>query len=75
MTQNLYLSLNTGFCRLEGNHLPLGAKAEYRFKPQISFQAGYDPPTAPCFTGQQTIIGFVPTPSQWSLSLLHSWRF
>jgi translocation and assembly module TamB len=75
LTNSLYLSVNTGFCQLQ-NRLALGAKAEYRFKPQISLQAAYDPPTAArCVEGQQNVVGFVPTPPQWSLSLLHSWRF
>jgi hypothetical protein len=75
LTSNLYLGVNTSFCQFQNSRVALGANVEYRFKPQISLQAGYEPPSSHCVEGSQTVVGFVPTPSQWSLSLLHSWRF
>jgi translocation and assembly module TamB len=80
---NLFLSVNTGLCQFTGNNTPtlnslVGAKVEYRFKPTLSTQIAYDPPTygrtGACGQGQ-SIIGLVPTPGQFSLGFFHTWRF
>lgn len=77
-----YLSLNTGLCQFDPNFQSsnplsgLGAKVEYRFQPAFSTQIAYDPSTfaRTCSPGQ-SIIGLVPTPGQFSLSLHHTFRF
>ncbi len=78
----MYLSLNTGLCQFENNAQSsnllsgVGAKVEYRFDPKLSTQLAYDPATATrtCSPGQ-SIIGIVPTPNQFSVSLHHTFRF
>lgn len=80
---NIFLSVNTGLCQFNPDFAGgrnvltgLGAKLEYRVRPELSFQTAYDPPTASrtCGVGQ-TGIGFVSTPQIFSFSLSHSWRF
>ncbi len=81
---NVYLNVNTGLCQFNsdfnGGRLNLltglGAKAEYRFDPTLSVQVAYDPPTAnrTC-SQQQSVVGLVNTPSQFSFSLSHTWHF
>ena len=80
--KSVFVSANVGFCQFQQtqggfNALnALGAKAEYRFKPDLSLKLSYDPPTASrVCTGQQVITGFQQTPWQLGLSLLHMWRF
>ena len=84
LTSDLYLSVNTGLCQLDANFqgsrsalTGVGAKAEYRFKPNLSLQLAYDPPTAnrTCNDAQQSIVGLVPTPLNFSLAFSHTWRF
>jgi translocation and assembly module TamB len=85
LTNNLYLNVNTGgFCPTADanggakfNPLSgLGAKLEYRFKPELSMQFAYDPPTISRTCNlNQNISGFVQTPSQIAFSLSHAWRF
>ncbi len=84
VTSKLYLNVNSGLCQLQnspGNRnalTGLGAKAEYRFKPTLSLDLAYDPPTASrtCNAdGQQSIVGLVPTPPNFSLAFSHTWRF
>lgn len=79
-----FLSVNTGLCQFDPSYTSsnfsalsgLGAKVEYRFRPSLSTQIAYDPATAArtCSAGQ-SLIGVVPTPQQFSLSLHHTWRF
>jgi hypothetical protein len=79
---NFYVNVNTGFCPASDasgrlNLLSgLGAKVEYRFDPRLSAQFAIDPPTLTrtCSLGQN-ISGFVSTPTQFSFSLSHAWRF
>ena len=83
VSNNLFLSVNTGLCQFSPNTAPIalntlvGAKVEYRFLPTLSTQIAYDPPaygrTGSCGTVQS--IGFVPTPGQFSLGFFHTWRF
>jgi translocation and assembly module TamB len=81
VTSNLSLNVNTGLCQFQGTRsalVGLGAKAEYRLKSSTSVQLAYDPPTASrtCSTdGQQSIVGLVPTPPNFSLAFSHTWRF
>jgi translocation and assembly module TamB len=77
ITKNIYVSANAGFCGIaQGTLNAFGAKAEYRFKPELSFQAAYDPPTKERTCSiEQSIVGLVPTPGQFSFSLFHTWRF
>jgi translocation and assembly module TamB len=78
LTNNIYVSANAGFCGIaQGQFNSFGAKVEYRFLPSHSLQAGYDPPTRQrsCAAGEQSIVGLVPTPGQFSFSLSHTWRF
>jgi translocation and assembly module TamB len=81
-SNNIYLNVNTGLCQLAEtggrfNALNgLGGKIGYRFDPTLSLQVAYDPSTSSRTCSQsQSIIGFVPTPPQFSFSLSHTWRF
>src|SRR5581483_510597 len=78
---NVFLSVNTGFCTLatgQGFNARdnVGAKAEYRFDPRLSMSLSYDPGTSnrSC-NATQDFINFVRTPSQFSFSLSHTFRF
>lgn len=80
--KNVSLSANVGFCQFHESTAnfnalnALGAKAEYRFKPDLSLKLSYDPPAAQrACTGQTVITGFQQTPWQLGLSFLHTWRF
>ena len=55
----------------------LGAEAQYRFNSTWSTRVGYDPGTQArvCYGAEQDFINFVRTPSQFSFSLLQTWRF
>ncbi|MEP6493181.1 MAG: translocation/assembly module TamB domain-containing protein [bacterium] len=84
LKNNLYLAVNTGLCQFSseanGGRLDafnsLGAKIEWRFRPELSVQAAKDPPSGARTCGPGQIgIGFVPTPPVYSFSLSHSWRF
>lgn len=83
--KDLFVGVNTGFCQfatpgqsgLDVRQL-LGAKVEWRFAPQranTALKLSYDPPASSRICGQQSIVGFVNTPSQLGLSFSHSWRF
>ncbi len=82
LTDKAFVSLNTGLCQFETNFQSasllsgVGAKVEYRFAPSFSTQFAFDPATATrtCSAGQ-SIIGIVPTPNQFSVSLHHTFRF
>jgi len=78
----MFLSLNTGLCQFDpqftqSNLLSgVGAKVEYRFKPEFSTQIAVDPSTtARTCSGGQSIIGIVPQPQNFSFSLHHTFRF
>jgi hypothetical protein len=83
--QNLYLSVNTGFCqfneqngaRLNNAFTNLGAKVEYRgLGPKFGMQLAYDPASEKrSCTGGQSIFGLAPSPPNFSFSLSHVWRF
>jgi translocation and assembly module TamB len=81
---DLYLGVNTGLCGIErvreGSLSGFGVKAEYRFRPDLSFQATYDPAAlsrTSCLNdnGQQALLGLIPSPSQFSFAVRHTWRF
>jgi hypothetical protein len=81
----LFFSFSAGLCQLDPrgpnrvpNQTPLdafGGKLEYRFAPDLSLQTGREPSTQARYCGSGPLLGTVGTPSQWSLSLLKSWRF
>ncbi|HEY9229053.1 MAG TPA: translocation/assembly module TamB domain-containing protein [Gemmatimonadaceae bacterium] len=78
--KNVFLAVNTGFCGFQSGQTfdpskALGAKVEYRFDPRLNLKLAYDPPTAGRVCNQQSIIGLVPAPPQFSLSFSHRWRF
>ena len=81
------MSLSAGICQLDPSYQNSNAelldfangvsgKFEYRFSPTASLKAGREP-SARTLNCNQQISGraFVPTPSQWGLSLFKSWRF
>jgi hypothetical protein len=82
---NLFFSVSAGLCQFDlrgGNRAQnqsaldaFGGKLEWRFKPDVSLQTGREPSTAARSCGSGPLLGTVGTPSQWSLSLLKSWRF
>jgi hypothetical protein len=82
---NLFLSVNTGFCqfqeqngaRLNNALTNLGAKVEYRvLGPKLAVQLAYDPSSEKrSCTGGQSIFGLAPAPPNFSFSLSHVWRF
>jgi hypothetical protein len=82
---NLFLSVNTGFCqftdpngaRLNNALTNVGAKVEYRvLGPALAVQLAYDPASEKrSCTGGQSIFGLAPAPPNFSFSLSHSWRF
>lgn len=76
--RNLFLGVNAGYCQFAKLDVQgLGAKVEYRFRPDISLQAAYDPATVN--TGQnctsQGFLGLVPSVPQFSFSVHRTWRF
>jgi autotransporter translocation and assembly factor TamB len=80
LTRELYLGVNTGLCGFRtGNYFSgVGAKLEYRFQPNLSLQSAYEPASqsrTSCIQSEQTLLGLVPTPSQISFALRHTWRF
>jgi len=82
---NLFLSVNTGFChlteqngaRLNNALTNVGANLEYRVRgPALAMQLAYDPPSEKrSCSGGQSIFGLVPSPPNFSFSLSHVWRF
>jgi len=81
--KSVWLSASVGFCQFQQNQAgsfnalnAVGAKAEYRFKPDLSLKLSYEPAAAQrACTGSQAMGGFQQTPPQLGLSLLHLWRF
>jgi translocation and assembly module TamB len=77
--KNVYLGVNAGLCGLAyGRVNAIGVKVEYRFQPDLSFQAAFDPSAQSrmtCDPTDQTVIGLLPSPSQFSFSVRKTWRF
>jgi hypothetical protein len=86
--ENLYASLSTGLCQLDQSNKGsgesdlssiadgLGGKVEYRFNQSTALKAGREPPASALNCGKSlTGRAFIPTPSQWGISLFKSWRF
>jgi translocation and assembly module TamB len=81
----LFFSFSAGLCQFDprgGNAVQqrsaldaFGGKLEYRIAPDLSVQTGREPSTQARYCGSNQLLGTVGTPSQWSLSLLKSWRF
>ncbi|MEO7085272.1 MAG: translocation/assembly module TamB domain-containing protein [Gemmatimonadaceae bacterium] len=78
---NVYVSINTGFCQFTNNSptfnplTGVGAKVEYRFDPRLSFKVAYDPSTQSRCGSSQALFELAPTPHNFSLSFSHAWRF
>jgi len=88
ISDNVFVSVSAGLCQLNpasqtnSNELldfanGLSGQLQYRFSPSTSIKAGREPPASSLYCNKTGISGraFVPTPSQWGLSLLKSWRF
>ncbi len=87
ITENMFASLSTGLCQLGGNTgadgsdlanitRGLSGKLEFRFNPSTALKAGREPEASALNCGKTpTGRAFIPTPSQWGLSLFKSWRF
>jgi len=82
LSNNVFLSWSTsGLCSLDtnsGNVTPdyLSGKIEYRFSQSTAVRASREPPTSAQSCGRSvTGRAFIPTPSQWGVSLSKSWRF
>jgi translocation and assembly module TamB len=83
LAENVFMSFSTGLCTFDPTYAAtsglldgVSGKFEYRFSPFTSLKAGREPP-ASALNCNRPITGraFVPTPSQWGLSLFRSWRF
>lgn len=85
VSENVFVSLSAGLCTLdrsgasngtELDALGLSGKLEYRFSESTALKAGREPPASSLTCGRSvTGRAFIPTPSQWGLSLFKSWRF
>jgi len=88
LSNNLFFSFSAGLCSLNKEYVPqnqtalggfvgaLGGKIEYRFNPQVSVQAGTDPPTTALYCRSNYSLGsVVETPRQWGVSFLRTWHF
>ncbi len=88
VSSNVYASLSTGLCQLSGSNTSpggsdlenltkgLSGKLEYRFNQSTALKAGREPEASALNCGKSvTGRAFIPTPSQWGLSLFKSWRF
>jgi hypothetical protein len=77
--KNVFLSVNTGFCSVQTRtfdpRTALGARAELRLAPELSFNLSYDPPTSRGGCGAPTVSGLDSKPGQFGLSFSHTWRF
>jgi hypothetical protein len=75
---NFSVNVSSGLCPSSGFRAAdmLGAEAAYRFNSTWSTKVGYDPGTqGHVCNASQDFINFVRTPSQFSLSLLQTWRY
>lgn len=91
VSNNVFFSVSAGLCSFNSEYLranqnqsalggfveALGAKIEWRFNPQLSLQAGTDPPTAALYCGRSnfSLGSVVQTPRQWGLSVIQNWHF
>jgi translocation and assembly module TamB len=86
ITENLFASLSTGLCQFgktqtQGSDLEnltrgLSGRLELRFNQSTALKAGREPEASALNCGRTpTGRAFIPTPSQWGLSLFKSWRF
>ncbi len=83
--RNLFFSFSAGLCPLAAQNQQVsiadlagtvGGKLEYRVSSDLSLQAAREPPSRLLYCGgNQQIRTLVPTPPQWGLSLLRTWRF
>lgn len=76
--KNVFLGLNAGYCQIVAGQLSgVGAKVEYRFRPDMSLQAAFDPAAVDTRQGcnERTSVGLFPSPSQFSFSVRKTWRF
>jgi hypothetical protein len=75
---NFSVNVSSGLCPSSGFRAAdmLGAEAAYRFNSTWSTKVGYDPGTqSRVCNASLDFINFVRTPSQFSLSLLQTWRY
>jgi translocation and assembly module TamB len=91
ISNNLFFSVSAGLCSFNRDYAQtnqsqsalggfvdaLGAKVEYRFNPQLSLQAGTDPPTSALYCGRSnfSLGSVVQTPRQFGLSFIQNWHF
>jgi len=89
VADNVFLSVSGGLCSFksspstpEGGQLgefanALSGKLEYRFSPSTSFTVGREPPASVlnCSATNSSSRAFIPTQTQWGVSLFKSWRF
>ncbi|HEY4306449.1 MAG TPA: translocation/assembly module TamB domain-containing protein [Gemmatimonadaceae bacterium] len=75
--KNLFLGVNAGACLVYGQLNSLGAKIEYRFRPDMSLQASYDPAQIDNSRGctDSRFAGLVPSVAQFSFAVRKTWRF
>jgi translocation and assembly module TamB len=73
--KNLFLGVNAGYCQVLVGQV--GAKVEYRFRPDMSLQGAFDPAATNTHQGCNDIgaVSLFPSPSQFSFSIHKSWRF
>ncbi|HEY2379432.1 MAG TPA: translocation/assembly module TamB domain-containing protein [Gemmatimonadaceae bacterium] len=88
LSNNLFFNFSAGLCSLNREYLgtnqsalnnfvdALGGHIEWRFNPQLSVQAGTDPPTSALYCRNNYSLGsVVATPRQVGLSVLRTWHF
>ncbi len=80
--RDLYVGVNAGLCGLRdigsGRFAGLGAKVEYRFRPDLSLVATYDPSSTEargCVDNTLDLLSLVPAPATFSFAVRHTWRF
>lgn len=77
---NVYLTVNAGVCGISHGEISgFGGSIEYRFRPDFSFQAAFEPGSQSrtnCLANTQgTLLGLIPTPGQFSFTIHRTWRF
>jgi hypothetical protein len=75
--KNVFLGVNAGYCLFSNHQVSaLGANIEYRFRPDMSFQAAYDPAQIDTRSNcNTTFAGLVPSVGQFSFAVRKTWRF
>jgi translocation and assembly module TamB len=75
--KNVFLGVNAGYCLFANRQVSaLGANIEYRFRPDMSFQAAYDPAQIDTRSScNATFAGLVPSVAQFSFAIRKTWRF